>query len=99
MIWLIIAIILVSAVCGYFIYRGYVLAGLLADSEEYVNEVEEMANYMYQRIDRVYQRMQQIDSRGSFEADDEAGSTFQMLKDVIDKLQKEFNAETEEKAK
>ena len=41
--------------------------------------------------------MKQIDQKGSFESDDEAGSTFSLLKNVINNLQKEFNAEKEEK--
>ena len=75
------------------------LAGLLADSEEYIKQVEDLSSYMYRTIDKSYQRMKQIDSKGSFESDDEAGSTFIMLKSVIENLQKEFNAQEEEKTK
>ena len=98
MIWLQISLIILILLCSYFIYRAYVLAGLLADSEEYIKEVEDLSSYMYRSIDKSYQRMKQIDSKGSFESDDEAGSTFVMLKDVIENLQKEFNAQEKEKA-
>ena len=99
MIWLQISLVLLILLCSYFIYRAYVLAGLLADSEEYIKQVEDLSSYMYRTIDKSYQRMKQIDSKGSFESDDEAGSTFIMLKDVIENLQKEFNAQEEEKTK
>jgi len=41
--------------------------------------------------------MKRIDHKGSFAEDDEAGTTFTLLKDVVINLEKEFNAETEEK--
>lgn len=99
MIWLQISLVILILLCSYFIYRAYVLAGLLADSEEYIKQVEDLSSYMYRTIDKSYQRMKQIDSKGSFESDDEAGSTFIMLKSVIENLQKEFNAQEEEKTK
>jgi hypothetical protein len=41
--------------------------------------------------------MKKIDSRGAFEKDDETGTVFNQLNQVITNLQEEFNAETEEK--
>ena len=41
--------------------------------------------------------MKRIDRIGAFEKDDEAGTTFELLKDVIVNLEKEFNGTKEEK--
>ena len=92
----IIIIVLLSAICSYFIYRAYVLAGVLADQEEYMKELEDMNEYMYNQIKNSYEEMKKIDYKGSFEADDEAGTTFELLKNVIKNLEKEFNAQEEE---
>ena len=51
---------------------------------------------MYMKITQSYESMLQIDRLGAFEKDDEAGTTFQMLKQVIDQLKEEFDAEKEE---
>jgi hypothetical protein len=41
--------------------------------------------------------MQRIDRIGAFEKDDEAGTTFEMLQQVIEELKEEFDAKEEEK--
>jgi hypothetical protein len=85
------------ATTGYFAYRAYVLAGLLADEQEYTEQVELTNGYMYSKIIEAYNSMQQIDRLGAFENDDEAGTTFSMLKQTIDELKEEFNGQEEEK--
>ena len=80
----------------YFIYRAYILAGLLADAEEYIKDVEDLSTYMYRQIDASYEEMKRVDRLGAFHEDDEAGTTFAMLKDVVENLHKEFHAEKEE---
>ena len=92
----IIVIVLLSAICSYFIYRAYILAGLTADQEEYIKQLEDMSTYMYNQIKNSYDEMNKIDYKGSFESDDEAGTTFNLLKNVIKNLEKEFNAQEEE---
>ena len=94
---LIIFLILSSAINIYFAWRAFVLANVTADQEEYINELEDMSQYMYDQINIVYQEMKKIDSRGAFEKDDETGTVFNQLNQVITNLQEEFNAETEEK--
>jgi len=78
-------------------YRAYILAGLLADIQEYYNDVEKTNVFMYDKIQSAYNNMKQIDHIGAFESEDEAGTTFQMLKQVIDELKGEFDAPEEEK--
>lgn len=83
---------------AYFIYRAYKLAGDLADAQEYIGELELTNEYMYDRIVNSYDAMQNIDRLGAFEKDDEAGTTFEMLKQVITELKTDFDdEETEEK--
>ena len=81
------------------IYRAYILAGVYSDLEEYTKELEDMSQYMYTQINESYKAMKEIDRLGAFEKDDEAGTTFSMLKDVIDNLEKEFNGKKKEEVK
>jgi len=96
---LILCIVLLSGTVAYFIYRAYVLAGVYSDLEEYTKELEDMSQYMYTKINESYESMKEIDRLGAFEKDDEAGTTFAMLKDVIDNLEEEFNGKKKEKVK
>jgi hypothetical protein len=93
----IIFLILLSAGNIYFIWRAFTLANVTADQEEYIKELEDMSQYMYDQIKESYNEMKKIDHKGAFAEDDEAGTTFTMLKNVITNLEKEFNAETKEK--
>jgi hypothetical protein len=83
----------------YFAYRAYVLAGLLADNDEYHESVELTNAYMYSKILEAYAKMQEVDRIGAFEKDDEAGTTFSLLKEVINNLKSEFDGEESEKEK
>ena len=80
----------------YFFYRAYILAGLLADAEDYNSEVERYSNYMYRVIEQAYYEMKQIDRLGAFESDDESGTTFKLLLQVVEELYEEFNGTTKE---
>jgi hypothetical protein len=46
---------------GYMGYRAYILAGLLADIEDYYIDVEKTNVYMYDKIQKSYKTMKQID--------------------------------------
>ena len=81
---------------GYFVYRAYNLAGILADQQEYTEPVEVTNNFMYSKIVESYSKMQEIDRLGAFEKDDESGTTFQLLKQTIDELKAEFDGTQEE---
>jgi len=81
---------------GYFAYRAYMLAGLLADSDDYHESVEASNMYMYSKILEAYAKMKEIDRIGAFEKDDEAGTTFSLLKEVIENLKEEFDGEESE---
>lgn len=84
----------------YFGRRAYILAGLLADSEsarindqEYYESIESVNEYMYTQIESAYNKMKEIDRLGAFESDDESGTTFNLLNEVITNLYTEFNGE------
>jgi len=97
MIAFIILSILFLGTTIYFAYRAYVLAGLLTDSEDDFESITNSNQYMYNKILQTYEAMKRIDRLGAFEKDDEAGTTFQMLQQVIDELKEEFDAPQEEK--
>lgn len=95
------ALILISiaslSIISYLGYRVWFLAGALADSQEYVEVLETTNEYMYSRIEKSYDAMKQIDRLGAFESEDEAGTTFSLLNEVITELKEEFDGSSEEK--
>lgn len=93
MIPFIILSVLFLGTTAYFAYRAFVLAGVLADQEDYYDKVSQTNQYMFMRIKQSYQAMQNIDRLGAFEKDDESGTTFDLLKEVIEELKEEFDAE------
>jgi len=97
MILLIILCIIFAGAGAYMSYRAYILAGLLSDIEDYYIDVEKTNIFMYDKIQHAYNNMKRIDHIGAFESEDEAGTTFHMLKEVIDNLKGEFDGQTPEK--
>jgi hypothetical protein len=97
------ALILISiaslGVIAYLGYRIWYLAGTLAEAQEYIEELESTNQYMFDRISKSYTAMNQIDRLGAFEKDDEAGTTFALLKQVVDELKEEFDGSEEEEKK
>ena len=69
------------------------LAGVLADTDDLFESIQTTNEYMYSRIQQSYEAMQLIDRLGAFEKDDEAGTTFALLKQVIDELKEEFDGQ------
>ena len=85
------------SIISYLGYRVWFLAGALADSQEYVEVLETTNEYMYSRIEKSYDAMKQIDRLGAFESEDEAGTTFSLLNEVVTELKEEFDGSSEEK--
>lgn len=79
---------------AYFAFRAYVLAGIVADQEEYIKQVESFAQSSLESIKETYESIKEIDHKGAFESDDEVGTTFKILKQTIDSLYGQYN-ETE----
>jgi hypothetical protein len=101
MLFFIITTILLLGVSTYLGYRVWYLAGIVGDIQEqtddYVRALEASNAYMYDQIKKSYNAMQEIDRLGAFESEDETGTTFQLLKQVITELKEQFDAEAEEK--
>jgi len=96
--WILISYLIISSLAlVYFIYRAYTLAGILADTEEYIKEIEDLSVYMFKRIEDAYEEMTRVDRLGAFEENDESGTTFSLLKEVITNLHKDFHGKEEEK--
>lgn len=57
---------------------------------------EEIIITMNDRITQAVRNMRAIDSRGAFEADDEVGSTFKSLLQIVNELGELINVEKEE---
>ena len=96
---MLITFILLIVTTGFAIYFGtriWFLAGKLADAQEYIEELELTNEYMYSRIVASVDAMQEIDRIGAFEKDDEAGTTFQLLNQVVTELKEQFDVETQE---
>lgn len=101
-----ISLIIISALSSaiiYLAYRVWYLAGVIADSQdldssniEYIEGLELTNQYMYNKIVESYNKMQEIDRLGAFEKDDESGTTFQLLNEVITQLKSEFEDGTQE---
>ena len=101
-----ISLIIISALSSaiiYLAYRVWYLAGVIADSQdldssniEYIEGLELTNQYMYDKIVESYNKMQEMDRLGAFEKDDESGTTFQLLNEVITQLKSEFEDGTQE---
>jgi hypothetical protein len=96
MIFLIITSTLLLGASIYAGVRIWYLAGTLADAQEYIEELEVTNRYMYSRITEAYDVMKQIDRLGAFAEEDEAGTTFQLLNEVITELKETFDGEAQE---
>ena len=62
--------------------EGYVIWNLTRKTELLETWIEDFSD----RVSRVQQELSEIDSTGHFEADDEIGSIFEGIKDVINDL-------------
>ena len=70
--------------------EGYVIWNLTRKTELLETWVENFSD----RIVRVQQELQEIDSTGHFESDDEIGSIFASIKDVINELNDKTTGES-----
>ena len=62
--------------------EGYVIWNLMRKTELLETWVEDFGD----RVTRVQQELDEIDSTGHFEADDEVGSIFTSIKEVVNEL-------------
>ena len=74
--------IIVSCFVIVFVIFAYIVFNLYNK----VDNLEQWIDSTYIRVQDVLQEMRKIDSTGHFEADDEVGSTFNMLQEIIKSL-------------
>jgi|TARA_R100000278_G_scaffold121327_2_gene104977 hypothetical protein len=92
-------IIVISVLSLSSIVFGFTTWNLLRKNEateDVVEEQEELIANIASRIDDSMKKMKQLDTRGAFEADDETGTVFKQLYEVIEKLETYYAEETKE---
>jgi len=104
MIFLIVTSILLLGISTYLGYRVWYMAGVIADIQEqddeassYIESLEITNRFMYSKIVQAHETMARIDSLGAFAAEDEVGTTFDMLKEIIESLKEELDDTGEKK--
>jgi peptidoglycan hydrolase CwlO-like protein len=78
-------ILLVLALIGS-LYANYNLLKNYEQSEEYVENLETWVTEFSKTITAMNQELKKIDSKGSFESDDEVGYFYKELKKIINQL-------------
>ena len=95
MVYIIIALATLNAIL---VYACYNLNRQIEDLEDYNKGLEEYIFFLRDRITKAYNTIKKTDTRGSFEADDEVGSIFTDIKEVVEYLQTLFT-DTDDNAK
>ena len=65
-----------------FIVEGYIIWNLMKKTEM----LEDWVETFTQRIETVQADLKEVDATGHFEADDEVGTIFEQIKDIISEL-------------
>lgn len=65
----------------YFVIRGFKLVSIIEDLQ---SEIIEKDDDVYKTLNGMLEEMRSIDLRGAFESDDEVGSVFKEIKDIIE---------------
>jgi hypothetical protein len=71
----------------------YIIFNLLRKVENLTEQTEKTnadISQIYQDLNTTFSEMKVIDAKGGFEADDEVGTTFKNLKEVIDQLEVKY---------
>ena len=92
-------IIVISVLSLSSIVFGFTTWNLLRKNEateDVVEEQEELIANIASRIDDSMKVMKELDTKGAFEADDETGTVFKQLYEVIEKLETYYAEETKE---
>ena len=70
---------------------------VVEEADEYVKEMEEWIIQFRLQVNEAYEQMKTLDTKGAFESEDEVGSVFKGLRDIIFKLNEITNTEDETK--
>lgn len=93
---MIISIIILSITTLTFGFTTWNLLRKNEATEDVVEEQEELISEIAKKIDESMAKMKDIDTRGSFEADDETGTIFKQLYEAIQELEDYYGKETQE---
>ena len=93
---MIISIIILSITTLTFGFTTWNLLRKNEATEDVVEEQEELISEIAKKIDESMAKMKEIDTRGSFEADDETGTIFKQLYEAIQDLEDYYGKETQE---
>ena len=69
-------------------YTTYIQFRKVETSEELVEGYEVWIDEFIKRVDIMSEQLKQIDSKGTFESDDEVGTFFKSLKELQDRINK-----------
>ena len=92
-------IIVISVLSVSTVVLGFTTWNLLRKNEateDVIEEQEETIANIASRIDNSMKKMKDLDTKGAFEADDETGTVFKELYEVIEKLETYYAEETKE---
>ena len=78
------------------IISAFIIWNLLRKLDVAISDSESLYNTMvelYGDLHKTFSEMKRIDHKGGFEADDEIGSIFKDLKEVMDKLENKYDTD------
>lgn len=64
----------------------YIVRNLLLQNEQLEDTLVETLEDIQLKVEKAYEDLQNADLRGSFESDDEVGSSFKEIKDIVENL-------------
>lgn len=64
----------------------YIVRNLLLQNEQLEDTLVETLEDIQLKVEKAYEDLQNADLRGSFESDDEVGSAFKEIKDIVENL-------------
>lgn len=99
MIWILTLLLILTTILGYTTFnllrKNELYETSIDEFELELDEREKLISNIATKIDESMIRMKEIDTIGSFEADDETGVIFKNIYDIISELENYYGKETE----
>lgn len=99
MIWILTLLLILTTILGYTTFnllrKNELYETSIDEFELELDEQEKLISNIATKIDESMIRMKEIDTIGSFEADDETGVIFKNIYDIISELENYYGKETE----
>ncbi len=87
------AVISLSVLCVVFIYTTINLLRKNEELTDTILEQDDITQNAFDRFKNVLSDMRTLDSKGAFESDDEIGTVFEGIKNILTNLDSEFEDE------